>query len=80
MLFLVRRRPMTSKSKFGAIALIAAIGLVSGFAFTPPASAANYGAQNYAPSQTGGGSTGYNHNLNTDYRLKQHHSHHANHQ
>ena len=73
---------MTSKSKFGAIALIAAIGLVLGFAssLTSPASAANYGAQNYAPSQTGGGSTGYNHNLNTDYRLKQHHSHHANHQ
>jgi hypothetical protein len=63
---------MINKSKLGAIALIAAIGLVS------PAFAANYGPQYYAPSQTGGGSAGYNHNLSDYYRLKQHsHTHHA---
>jgi hypothetical protein len=33
---------------------------------------ANYGSSNYAPSQTGGGSAGYNQNLTTDYRLKHH--------
>lgn len=70
---------MTSKSKFGAIALFAAIGLASGL--VSPASAANYGSSNYAPSQTGGGSAGYNHNLSTDYHLKQHpRAHHAAHQ
>jgi hypothetical protein len=61
---------MISKSKLGAIAFIAAIGLAS--ALTTPTFAANYGAQNYAPSQSGGGSAGYNHNLSTDYRLKHH--------
>ena len=77
---------MISKSKLGAAAFVAAIALASpalvaaapigngpvgapGSAVTP---VANYGAQNYAPSQTGGGSAGYNHNLSTDYRLKHH--------
>jgi hypothetical protein len=69
---------MISKSKLGAIALIAAMGLASNL--SSPAFAANYGPQNYAPGQTGGGSTGYNHNLTTDYRLKQHHSHKTTHQ
>ncbi len=61
---------MISKSKLGAITFIAAIVLASGFA--SPTFAANYGPQNYAPSQSGGGSAGYNHNLTTDYRLKHH--------
>jgi hypothetical protein len=58
---------MISKSKLGAIAFIAAIGL------TPLASpaVAQYGSQ-YSPSSTGGGSPGYNHGLRY-YRLKKHH-------
>jgi hypothetical protein len=85
---------MISKSKLGAIAFIAAMGLV------PPAFAqmqtnamgnrsiaepsglhvtlvADYGPSNYAPTQTGGGSGGYNHRLSTDYRLKHHPARHA---
>lgn len=58
---------MISKSKLGAIAFIAAIGL------TPLASpaVAQYGSQ-YSPSATGGGSPGYNHGLRY-YRLGKHH-------
>jgi hypothetical protein len=58
---------MISKSKLGAIAFIAAIGLA------PVASPAfaQYGAQ-YNPSLNGGGSAGYNHGLRY-YRLKKHH-------
>ena len=58
---------MISKSKLGAIAFIAAIGL------TPLASpaVAQYGSQ-YSPSVTGGGSPGYNHGLRY-YRLGKHH-------
>jgi hypothetical protein len=74
MLFLVRRRLMTSKSKLGtklgAIAFIAAVGLAA------PALAANYGASNLAPGQSGGGSYGYNNKLSTDYRLKHHQTKH----
>jgi hypothetical protein len=64
---------MISKSKLGAIAVIAATGLTAiglgspAFAQNPP----NYGPQFYAPSQSGGGSIGYNQKLET-YRLKQH--------
>jgi hypothetical protein len=65
---------MFSKSNlgaiFGAIALIAAAGLSS------PAGAANYGASNIAPSNTGGGSIGYNNDVSSDYRLKAHHAKH----
>jgi hypothetical protein len=50
---------MISKSKLGAIAFMAAIGLAS------PA-LAQYGA-------TGGGSPGYNAHNTTNYRLKKHH-------
>ncbi len=57
---------MTNKSKLGAIAFMAAVGL----AF--PA-AAQYGSE-YSPSATGGGSAGYNHGLKY-YRLKRHHPH-----
>jgi hypothetical protein len=75
---------MISKSKLGAVAVIAVIGLASP-AFADSSGApllipvANYGPQNYAPGQTGGGSAGYNHNLSTDYRLKQHHTRTKNH-
>ena len=51
---------MISKSKLGAIAVIAAMGLAS------PAFA-QYG------SATGGGSPGYNAHNTTNYRLKKHH-------
>lgn len=74
-------------SKLGATAFVVAIGLASpalaqmhagaigkvadpgGLSVIP---VAHYGASNYAPSQTGGGSSGYNYNAATDYRLKQH--------
>jgi hypothetical protein len=68
---------MINKSKLGAIAFIAATGLAAiglgspAFAQNPP----NYGPQFYAPSQSGGGSAGYNRELET-YRLKHPHSHH----
>jgi hypothetical protein len=62
---------MISKSKLGAIAFIAAMGLASGL--TSPAFAAHYGPAYTAPSQTGGGSAGYNNQLSNDYRLKPHH-------
>ena len=53
---------MIRKSKLGAIAIIALIGVAS------PAFA------QYSPSQTGGGSTGYNIRASTpNYRLKHHH-------
>lgn len=62
---------------FRAIVLIAATGLgATGLA--APAFAANppdYGPQFYAPSQSGGGSYGYNRLLLT-HRLKRHHSSH----
>ncbi|HTV37888.1 MAG TPA: hypothetical protein VMF12_15765 [Xanthobacteraceae bacterium] len=66
---------MTNKSKLGALGFIAAIGLASAlassaFAATPYP---NYGGQNYAPTQSGGGSGGYNQKLET-YRLKGHHN------
>lgn len=69
---------MISKSKLGAelgalafIAAIAATGLAS------PSFAANYGASNTAPGQSGGGSYGYNNKLSTDYRLKHHQTKHS---
>jgi hypothetical protein len=69
---------MTSKSKLGvklgALAFIAALGLGSGLA--TPVFAANYGGANLAPSQSGGGSYGYNNKLSTDYRLKHHQTKH----
>jgi hypothetical protein len=49
-------------------------------AFILVANPPNYGQRNYAPSQSGGGSSGYNRELET-YRLKHHtRSHHAVHQ
>jgi hypothetical protein len=67
---IVRRRPMINKSKLGAIAFIAAMGIAAGFA--SPAFAAHYGPAYTSPGQTGGGSAGYNSRLSNDYRLKQH--------
>lgn len=59
---------MINKSKLGAIAFIAAMGLAS------PAFAASPGP--YGPAYTGGGSAGYNHHVATDYRLKHHNTKH----
>jgi hypothetical protein len=61
---------MINKSKLGAFAFIAAIGLASGF--TSPVFAAHYGPAYTSPGQAGGGSTGYNSKLANDYRLKHH--------
>jgi hypothetical protein len=59
---------MISKSKLGAFAFIVAIGLES------PAFAASI----YSPSETGGGSWGYNHHMAVDqWRLKHHGVRHA---
>jgi hypothetical protein len=84
-----RRRPMISKSKLAAklsaITFIAAMGAASlGIASTalaappgPYGREARGGAATYGEPATGGGSLGYNQNLGTHYRLKQHQkSHH----
>ena len=72
---------MISKSKLGTMTFVAAIG-IGAIGLASPASAANYGPIYTAPSQTGGGSIGYNSNLANDYRLKKNHakSHSQNHQ
>jgi hypothetical protein len=77
---------MIGKSKrganLGAMALIAAVGLAAPIAaagLAAPALAAHYGASNLAPSQTGGGSYGYNNKMATDYRLKHHIYNHVKH-
>jgi hypothetical protein len=57
---------MINKSKLGALVIVAAAGLAS------PAFAAHYGPAYTNPSQTGGGSAGYNSKLANDYRLKHH--------
>jgi hypothetical protein len=63
---------MISKSKLGAklgaVAFMAAIGVAY------PALAAHYGPAYTAPSQTGGGSAGYNNHIANDYRLHPHHA------
>jgi hypothetical protein len=56
---------MISKSKLGAIALI--IGMTG---LASPA----FAQRTYSPSETGGGSWGYNHRMAIDqWRLKHHH-------
>lgn len=45
-------------------------------AFTLVANPPDYGSQNYAPSQSGGGSGGYNRKIET-YRLKKHPASHT---
>jgi len=63
---------MISKTKIGAIAFIATIGLASMGLASPAFAAGPYGQQ-----YTGGGSAGYNHHVATDYRLKHHSKHKA---
>jgi hypothetical protein len=76
---------MISKSKLGGIALIAAIGLASPAFAQMEASAIGKGPAAdpnsfhaftlvacYTEACNGGGSTGYNHSVATDYRLKKH--------
>jgi hypothetical protein len=64
---------MINKSKSGWIVFFVTMVLTSpAFAANPP----NYGPQFYAPSQSGGGSIGYNQELET-YRLKHPHAHRA---
>jgi hypothetical protein len=61
---------MISKSKLGATALIAAIGLAAPIAAMGVASPA-FAQRIYSPSETGGGSWGYNHHMAIDqWRLK----------
>ena len=74
---------MISKSKVGVIAFMAAIGFASpAFAQMQKGPLADLGslhaftmaaATHYGPSATGGGSSGYNHDVATDYRLRHHH-------
>jgi hypothetical protein len=59
---------MISKSKLGAIAFIAAMGLAP---LASPA-VAQFNSPQYSPSVTGGGSSGYNRGLRY-YRLGKHH-------
>jgi hypothetical protein len=69
-------------AKLGASVLIAAVGLAAPIAvvgLAVPAFAAHYGASNLAPSQSGGGSYGYNNKMATDYRLKHHIYNHIKH-
>jgi hypothetical protein len=76
---------MISKSKLGGIAFIAAIGLASPAFAQMQASAIGKGrvadpsslhaftlVACYTEACNGGGSTGYNHSVATDYRLKKH--------
>lgn len=70
---------MISKSRPAAIALLAATGLATAIAamgVAPPA----FAQRIYSPSETGGGSWGYNHHMAIDQwrlRHKQHASPHA---
>jgi hypothetical protein len=76
---------MISKSKLGAIALIAAAGLASPAFAQMQAHAIGQGpvadpsslhaftpVANYGAAASGGGSAGYNRGVATDYRLKHH--------
>jgi hypothetical protein len=61
---------MISKTKLGATALITAIGLASPIAAMGVAAPA-FAQSIYSPSETGGGSWGYNHRMAIDqWRLK----------
>jgi hypothetical protein len=62
---------MISKSKFGAIAVLAAMGLASPIAAMGLASPA-FAISKYSPSLNGGGSTGHNRMQEEDFRLKKH--------
>ncbi|HUI14825.1 MAG TPA: hypothetical protein VL048_15310 [Xanthobacteraceae bacterium] len=61
---------MISKPKFRALALIAAIGLAAPITTLGVVSPA-FAQRIYSPSETGGGSWGYNHHMAIDqWRLK----------
>jgi hypothetical protein len=62
---------MISKSKLGAIALVAATGLAFPIATMGLVSPA-FAISKYDPSLNGGGSTGHNRMQEQDFRLKQH--------
>lgn len=79
---------MITKSTLGAIAFVSVIGLASPAFAQMPTNAIGKGpiadpsslrsltlVACYDPSCTGGGSTGYNHHVATDYRLKHPHAH-----
>lgn len=80
---------MIRKSKLGAIAFVAAIGVASPAFAQMQASAIGKGpiadpsihaftlVACYSADCNGGGSAGYNHNVATDYRLKHHASPHG---
>jgi hypothetical protein len=77
---------MIRKSKRGAFAVVAAIGVASPIAAAGLATAAFaqgiYGPEQrtYSPAETGGGSPGYNERATTpNWRLK-HHTHHTVHE
>lgn len=73
----IRRRSMIRKSKFCAVTLIAATRIAV-LGLSSPVFAAQYGPSYWSPSQTGGGSAGYNYYLSKDNRLKRHvGSHHS---
>jgi hypothetical protein len=67
---------MISKSKLGAFAFVAAMGVAS-----PSFAQGIYNSPTYNPAYTGGGSPGYNYRATTpNWRLYQHpHVHHTMH-
>jgi hypothetical protein len=68
---------MISKSKLAAIALMTATGLATAIAATG-ATAPAFAQSIYSPSETGGGSWGYNHHMAIDqWRLRHHVGRHA---
>jgi hypothetical protein len=68
---------MTSKSNLAAIALMTATGLATAIAATSVAEPA-FAQRIYSPSETGGGSWGYNHHMAIDqWRLRHHVGQHA---
>jgi|HubBroStandDraft_6_1064221.scaffolds.fasta_scaffold909272_1 hypothetical protein len=62
---------MISKSKLGAIAFVATMGLALPIGAIGLASPA-FAISKYNPALNGGGSTGYNRNVEQNFRLKQH--------
>lgn len=62
---------MISKSKLGAIAFVATMGLALPIAAIGLASPA-FAISKYSPALNGGGSTGHNRMQEQDFRLKQH--------
>ena len=69
---------MISKSKCGAIAFVAAMGLALPIGAIGLASPA-FAISKYNPALNGGGSEGYNRMQQQDFRLKQHPKPHTKH-